>query len=179
MIDDPRLAYSYAGDDLEMLDRLTVLRQQQAGTWRRDAACKDHGPNLFHPERGQQAEHARATCATCSVTSQCLEYALENRIGFGIWGGLTSTERRKHTKPKETTMTTTSSLDERIMRRLVPFTQHALDCQTPQDAEKLVQAIEAGDMAIRVDPDGDTPHLVLVVAGHDLQRVDRVCCTIR
>ena len=49
---------------------------------------------MFFPERGQTAEPARQVCARCPVRQACLEYALSNRITYGIWGGLTERERR-------------------------------------------------------------------------------------
>jgi len=32
---------------------------------------------------------------TCSVKKQCLNYAVENRIYYGVWGGTTVRERRR------------------------------------------------------------------------------------
>ncbi|MEZ5311676.1 MAG: WhiB family transcriptional regulator [Microthrixaceae bacterium] len=34
-------------------------------------------------------------CATCPVKTQCLEYALANRIDHGVWGGTSERERRR------------------------------------------------------------------------------------
>jgi hypothetical protein len=49
---------------------------------------------VFYPERGKSADPARQVCARCPVRRPCLEYALSNRIAYGIWGGLTERERR-------------------------------------------------------------------------------------
>ncbi len=46
------------------------------------------------PERGESAEPARQVCAACPVRQPCLDYAISNRIAYGIWGGLTERERR-------------------------------------------------------------------------------------
>ena len=65
-----------------------------AARWRQQAACHGTDLNMFYPERGETADPARQVCARCPVRQPCLEYALSNRIMFGIWGGLTERERR-------------------------------------------------------------------------------------
>lgn len=67
--------------------------------WRQRAACRDLDPELFFPvsEKGpgaRQADRAKAVCARCPVRAACLEYALDNALDHGIFGGTTETERR-------------------------------------------------------------------------------------
>ncbi|MEZ3180334.1 WhiB family transcriptional regulator [Streptomyces pimonensis] len=69
--------------------------------WRHHAACSsENTPDIFFPktETGTYSQPliaaAKAVCARCPVTHHCLQWALENRITDGIWGGLTETERR-------------------------------------------------------------------------------------
>ena len=62
--------------------------------WREQAACRGTDLDVFFPERGETADHARQVCTACPVREPCLEYALSNRITHGIWGGLTERERR-------------------------------------------------------------------------------------
>ena len=67
--------------------------------WRERAACRDEDPELFFPLSDQgpgarQADEAKAVCARCPVRERCLEYALDNGLDHGIFGGLTETERR-------------------------------------------------------------------------------------
>jgi WhiB family redox-sensing transcriptional regulator len=38
---------------------------------------------------------AQRECAECSVRTECLEYALVNRIEHGVWGGVSERERRR------------------------------------------------------------------------------------
>jgi WhiB family redox-sensing transcriptional regulator len=45
-------------------------------------------------ERRSREEHAKAICSRCGVRDQCLEYALQMREQYGIWGGLTEVKRR-------------------------------------------------------------------------------------
>jgi WhiB family redox-sensing transcriptional regulator len=48
---------------------------------------------VFYPGRGETAGPTRQICAECPVRQQCLEFAVSNRIAYGIWGGLTGPER--------------------------------------------------------------------------------------
>lgn len=69
------------------------------GDWRQSAACRDEDPELFFPVSdmgpgAQQTARAKAVCARCPVREQCLDYAVENGLDHGIFGGLTERERR-------------------------------------------------------------------------------------
>ena len=64
-----------------------------AATWREQGACRGLDPALFFPERGDSTAAAKATCASCPVRAQCLDYGLYER--FGIWGGKGERERRR------------------------------------------------------------------------------------
>ena len=63
--------------------------------WQDDAVCVQVDPEVFFPERGGSTKAARAACAECPVRARCLEYALNNKEAFGIWGGTSERERRK------------------------------------------------------------------------------------
>ncbi len=65
-----------------------------AARWREEAACRGTRIEVFYPGRGETAGPARQVCARCPVRQQCLEFAVSNRIVYGIWGGLTGPERR-------------------------------------------------------------------------------------
>ena len=41
-----------------------------------------------------QIAAAKSICAACPVLAQCLDFALEARQDYGVWGGLTEDERR-------------------------------------------------------------------------------------
>ena len=64
-------------------------------SWRQHAACRGADPDIFYPATDEEAEEAKAVCATCPVRQACLEYALANRERDGVWGGLTERERRR------------------------------------------------------------------------------------
>ncbi len=61
--------------------------------WTLKARCRGMQDQLF-PE-GADQKRARAVCMGCSVRSQCLAEALDNRIEWGVWGGMTERERRQ------------------------------------------------------------------------------------
>jgi WhiB family redox-sensing transcriptional regulator len=65
-----------------------------AARWRELAACRGADLEVFFPGRGESAGPARQVCAACPVRQACLDYAISNRIAYGVWGGLTGRERR-------------------------------------------------------------------------------------
>lgn len=50
-------------------------------------------PDLFFPSDLAGFSAAARICASCPVQQRCLEYALENRITEGVWGGASQRER--------------------------------------------------------------------------------------
>jgi WhiB family redox-sensing transcriptional regulator len=70
--------------------------------WRLRAACKGLDPDMFfasedlenRQERRDREAAAKAVCARCAVTEECLDYATRAGERYGIWGGLNSEERR-------------------------------------------------------------------------------------
>lgn len=44
--------------------------------------------------RKDRVKRAKALCYTCAVREHCLQFALDHRERFGIWGGMTERERR-------------------------------------------------------------------------------------
>ncbi|MFE5488298.1 WhiB family transcriptional regulator [Streptomyces sp. NPDC056527] len=61
--------------------------------WREDAACRSADPEELFAEAARQ-KRAKSVCAGCPVRTECLAEALDNRIEFGVWGGMTERERR-------------------------------------------------------------------------------------
>jgi WhiB family transcriptional regulator, redox-sensing transcriptional regulator len=58
------------------------------------ARCRGLSPEIFFPIDGKGVEAARRYCAECPVRARCLDYALENHIEHGVWGGASERERR-------------------------------------------------------------------------------------
>jgi WhiB family redox-sensing transcriptional regulator len=63
--------------------------------WMAEAKCRDLPPETFFPSDGVGVEHARKICADCKMKAPCLEYAMENHIDHGVWGGTSERERRR------------------------------------------------------------------------------------
>jgi WhiB family redox-sensing transcriptional regulator len=64
-------------------------------TWMAKGKCRELPPDTFFPSDGAGVEVARKICADCPVKSPCLEYAMENHIDHGVWGGTSERERRR------------------------------------------------------------------------------------
>ena len=69
-------------------------------SWRSEARCRDLDSALFFspdgergPTRRRRERAAKAVCARCPVQEECAAFALANHEPYGVWGGLTETER--------------------------------------------------------------------------------------
>lgn len=60
--------------------------------WRLAARCRQKPEEMFVVGADQRVQ--RKTCLPCPVRTECLAYALDHRIEFGVWGGATERERR-------------------------------------------------------------------------------------
>jgi hypothetical protein len=84
--------------------------------WMQQAACLYPGKDVpgvrasvdrFFTKKGApptvaaQVAAAKAICARCPVTAECLAYAEKTHVQFGIFGGLTETDRRKARKQRK------------------------------------------------------------------------------
>lgn len=121
--------------------------------WQKRAACRtSRTPEKWFPERGQDAEPAKAVCRRCPVRGECRRFALANRFMWGVWGGLSEQERRDITERRKPVM---ADLDPEITDVLPA-------------AERLVQAVHDLDpdaTAAVLDQAGDQlPTLVITLA---------------
>ena len=62
--------------------------------WMADGKCREYPAGTFFPRDGLGVIKAQKICASCPVADQCLEYALDNHVDHGVWGGLSEDERR-------------------------------------------------------------------------------------
>lgn len=62
--------------------------------WSDRALCRAADPEIFFPPNDSPATEARRICTACPVRGQCLAYAVAADEPFGIWGGLSTEERR-------------------------------------------------------------------------------------
>lgn len=83
-------------------DTVRALDDEEHG-WQADAACRGRDATLFFaPATGELKEEkltrearAKVICRECPVRAKCLEFALDTREPYGIWGGLNELERRR------------------------------------------------------------------------------------
>ena len=61
--------------------------------WAAQAACRTSDPDTLFVQ-GAAQNRAKAICSGCVVRTDCLADALDNRVEFGVWGGMTERERR-------------------------------------------------------------------------------------
>jgi len=61
--------------------------------WTSRAACRGSDPDTLFVQ-GAAQNRAKAVCMGCEVRTECLADALDNRVEFGVWGGMTERERR-------------------------------------------------------------------------------------
>jgi WhiB family transcriptional regulator, redox-sensing transcriptional regulator len=61
--------------------------------WRVAARCRTQDADeLF--VRGAEQRRVRTFCKDCPVRTECLAHALDEKVEFGVWGGMTERERR-------------------------------------------------------------------------------------
>lgn len=61
--------------------------------WAAKAACRrETFDDLF--VSGAAQNRAKLVCSACLVKTECLAEALDGRIEWGVWGGMTERERR-------------------------------------------------------------------------------------
>jgi WhiB family transcriptional regulator, redox-sensing transcriptional regulator len=61
--------------------------------WAARSACRTSDPDALFVQ-GAAQNRAKAVCFGCPVRTECLADALDNRVEFGVWGGMTERERR-------------------------------------------------------------------------------------
>lgn len=64
------------------------------GSWAGRGACSVLDPEEFFAQ-GAEQQRIKTVCAECPVRVECLADALDNRIEFGVWGGMSERERRR------------------------------------------------------------------------------------
>jgi WhiB family transcriptional regulator, redox-sensing transcriptional regulator len=80
-------------DDLAGRDDQEEWAHMWITDWTARAACKGTDPDELFVQ-GAAQNRAKLICRGCTVRTECLADALDNRIEFGVWGGMTERERR-------------------------------------------------------------------------------------
>ncbi|MFJ2061332.1 WhiB family transcriptional regulator [Streptomyces sp. NPDC087908] len=84
--------------------------------WMGSALCRGVDADYLFVE-GEAQNRAKALCAGCTVKSECLVQALDGRIEYGVWGGMTARERRALLKRRPTVQSWKKLLDATRRRR--------------------------------------------------------------
>lgn len=68
--------------------------------WQLHGACRGKNSDVFyHPDgergraRAQRENRAKAICNACPVIELCREHALQSAEPYGVWGGMSESER--------------------------------------------------------------------------------------
>ena len=86
------------------------------GSWIEKAGCTNLPQDInFFPEIRADDAPAKAVCLDCEVMIDCLDYAVTNEIGHGIWGGMSDRERALNLK-KLQKAATERALDKKYRR---------------------------------------------------------------
>lgn len=95
--------------------------------WQQHAACRGSGTTLFfHPEnergtaRENREEKAKKLCMECPVRSDCAAHALTVHEPYGVWGGLSETERTDILNKPRTVEPHPQEIHKNLLQ-LVPF----------------------------------------------------------
>lgn len=70
-----------------------TVRNPERGEWVTQAKCRNEDPDALFV-RGAEQRKAAVICRHCPVLTECRADALDNRVEFGVWGGLTERQRR-------------------------------------------------------------------------------------
>ena len=63
--------------------------------WMARGLCRAFDRDVFFPRDGHGVSVALKICRGCPVRTQCLAYALDQHIEYGIWGATSERERRR------------------------------------------------------------------------------------
>ena len=74
------------------------MTHEHDNDWYDAAACQGLGWQDFFD--ADELAAGRQICASCPVRLRCLQFAINNNVTSGIWGGLTPLERRRSRLPR-------------------------------------------------------------------------------
>jgi WhiB family redox-sensing transcriptional regulator len=123
--------------------------------WVSKALCRSTDPDEFFA-RGAAQRKAAVICRHCSVVAECLAYALDNQMEFGVWGGMTERQRRALLKqhPKVAKFFAAprwqTGVDQRKGRRMALRSQPSR--AAANRAKAMVNSVEANQRRRRREP---------------------------
>ena len=82
-----------SGANSSIRNHLRSVQDEDRNDWVSNALCRTGDPDgLF--VRGAAQRKAAAICRHCPVILECGADALDNRVEWGVWGGMTERQRR-------------------------------------------------------------------------------------
>jgi len=140
--------------------------------WTDRAACKDLDPDELFVQ-GAAQNRRKQICRGCSVRTECLADALDNRIEFGVWGGMTERERRALLRRRPEVTSWRELLDNARSRyergekpsQTTPSSKPQRPGRIPRTAEVLILLEDIADPDGVVD-NGSIRRLPQVAANH-------------
>lgn len=84
-------------------------------TWVSQALCRETDPDALFV-RGAAQRKAAVICRHCPVMQDCAADALDNKVEFGVWGGMTERQRRALLKQHPEVVSWTDYLHKRKPR---------------------------------------------------------------
>ena len=107
---------------------LTTGESEARQVWVSQAKCRAADPDQLFV-RGAAQRKAATICRHCPVQLECGADALDNRVEFGVWGGMTERERRAllRRRPNVTSwrMLLQTAQDEYERHRILTGTERA------------------------------------------------------
>lgn len=94
----PTATGSARGEDDPYMEILNSFKLEDKDTrWMDHAKCHMGDGITWFPEQGQRhlTIEAKKFCADCPVKQRCLDWALDNEIMYGVWGGRSPKERER------------------------------------------------------------------------------------
>ena len=105
-----------------------------APDWASRGACRTSDPDALFVQ-GAAQNRAKAVCMGCAVRTECLADALDNRVEFGVWGGMTERERRALLRRRPNVSS---------WRRLLEAARAEHERSSPSTAQIAVRRLTAG-----------------------------------
>ena len=86
------------GEDDPYMEILNSFKLEDKDTrWMDNAKCHTKDGITWFPQQGERHLMliAKEFCGTCPVRERCLDWALDNEVVYGVWGGRSPAERER------------------------------------------------------------------------------------
>lgn len=101
------------------------------------AACEGMDTEHWFPVSGNGGMYAQRICSFCPIRAACLDWAIESRQQFGIWGGLTEAERVEEIRRRNKQARVNSTVEFAQRRYQLATKLHRSGMSTQQIAEQM------------------------------------------